>query len=184
MYIYAQLIQNVMDGSKKSDMSIPQQRSSDLVVPGADVRLDLLAVYNIFLNFMRSLLSNEALKISFRYVPMFLGQCIVIDSSSDILSNIHIEGCGDIRLIKLFGYYDGNGYVPSKLASIHFFDTGDANEKIIEGSKSTLIQELQEQIKRKESTSSKSPSDISELIGLLRDIKERCDEAIEKHGRG
>jgi hypothetical protein len=171
-----------MDGSKKSDTSIPQERSSDLVVPGADVQLSPSDVYNIFLKFMRSLLSSETLEMSFTYEQNFLVRYILINSSNDILSKIQIKGCGDIRIIKLFGYYDGGKYVPSRLASIHFFDKGSVNEKIIQGDKLTLIKELQEQIERKESTSSKSPSDISELIGLLRDIKERCEKAIEKHG--
>jgi hypothetical protein len=173
-----------MDGSKKSDTPIPQERSSELVVPGADDQLSPLDVYGIFLNFMRSLLSNATLEMSHKYVPHFLVQCIFIDSGNDILSKIQIQGGGDIRNIKLFGYYDGAQHVVSRLASIHFYLKGNAGEKIIQGDKSTLIKELHKQIQRKESTSSKSPSDISELIGLLRDIKERCDKAIEKHVHG
>jgi hypothetical protein len=171
-----------MDGSKKSDASVPRERSSNLVVPGADVQLSPSDVHSIFLNFMRRLLSDETLVMSYRYVEHHLVQCILIESSNDILSRIHIKGGGDIRNIKLFGYYDGAQYVSPRLASIHFYFKGIADEKIIQGDKSTIIRELQEQIERKESTSSKSPSDISELIGLLRDIKKRCDEAIEKHG--
>jgi hypothetical protein len=185
-----------MDGSKKSDTPIPRERSSELVVPGADDQLSPSDVYSIFLNFMRSLLSNATLEMSFKYVPHFLVQCIFIDSGNDILSRIHIKGGGDIRNIKLFGYYNGAPYVSPRLASIHFYLKENAGEKVIQDNTSTLIKELTEQIElkeqielqeqseRKESTSSKSPSDISELIGLLRDIKERCDEAIEKHGRG
>jgi hypothetical protein len=190
-----------MNGADGPDESMHQGETADADLSNPDADLTAFGVYTIFLNYIRKLLSDPNLVISYKVTGKGMFDSIEIEKGDNVLNRICMVDESVIVCIKLIGWYDGGVSSMSRAPSIEFTLNNSSETLLIEGDKTLLIRGLKRRIKRKfdisEETGAKSgeikhTSDKSKdtdaksgegyLIETLQEIIKMCNEAISKHG--
>jgi hypothetical protein len=191
----------VMSGSNGSGESMHSEEATDADLPNPDADLNALAVYNIFLKFIRKLLSDTSLVIAYKVLGTGEFDSIEIERGNHVLNRICMTDGSTIVCIKLIGWFDGGVSSTSRAASIEFTLNDSSETPSIEGDKKLLIRGLNRRVKLRTNNSEETGAKSSgikptvdkseetgaisrdcELIKTLREIIKMCDEAISKHG--